>query len=254
MGASNARPSRVVLARCSGPGYRAPVEDAEVEAVLLDATRDPAGALETVSPVLESYRARIERMLRLRMDHRVAGRLSVSDVMQDAYVEIVRRLPAYLDEPAGGAPGVRPRMPFFLWVRFLAGQALAQAHRTHLGTAARDAGRETPLHAGGAPEASSLMLANALVESDISPSGVAIREEEREALDGALSSLSAEDREVLFMRHFEQLSNQEIAALLDLTPGGASLRHLKALGRLQSALSRAGLTFEPGSRGPTGAS
>ena len=222
------------------------MDDVELEAVLSAAVRDGQGAFEAVTPVLESYRIRIERMVRLRMDHRVAARVSVSDVMQDAYLEIVRRLPAYLDEPESGSTEARPRMPFFLWVRFLAGQALSQAHRKHLGTAARDAGRDVPIHSGGAPEASSLMLANALVESGISPSGVAIREEERAALDEALGSLNSEDREILFMRHFEQLSNKEIASILSLTPGGASLRHLKALSRLQAALSRAGLTFEIG--------
>ncbi len=203
--------------------------------------------MEHVAPVLEAYRARIERMLRLRMDHRVAGRVGVSDVMQDAYIEVVRRLPAYLAEDPEPSETKRGRMPFFLWVRFIAGQALKQTHRLHLGTVGRDAGRDVPMHSGGAPEASSLMLANALVESGISPSGIAVREEQREALNEALSSLDAEDREVLFMRHFEQLSNKEIAAVLQLTPGGASLRHLKALGRLQRALAQFGITFDPAS-------
>lgn len=224
------------------------MDDEEVEARIAELARQAdageANGPEALTPVLEAYRGRIERMLRLRMDHRVTGRVSVSDVMQDAYIEVLRRLPSYLQEPSSATEGKAQRMPFFLWVRFLAGQALQQVHRKHLGTAARDAGRELPLHGGGAPEASSLMLANALIESGISPSGVAIREEEREALDEALGGLSAEDREVLFMRHFEHLSNREIAAVLQLTPGGASLRHLRALGRLQAALTRAGMTFD----------
>lgn len=204
--------------------------------------------MEVVTPVLEAYRARVERMLRLRMDHRIAGRVGVSDVMQDAYIEIARRLPGYL---CSGEEGERPRMPFFLWVRFLAGQALQQVHRQHLGTVARDAGRDVPLHgsmgamgAGGPPEASSMMLVGALMESGISPSGVASREEEREVLTEALSSLSVEDREVLLMRHFEQLANKEVAEVLGLTAGGASLRHLKALGRLQKALELSGLSID----------
>ena len=206
--------------------------------------------MELVAPVLEAYRARIERMLRLRMDHRVAGRVGVSDVMQDAYIEVVRRLPSYLAEESKSTPEKRARMPFFLWVRFIAGQALKQTHRLHLGTVGRDAGRDVPMYSGGAPEASSLMLANALVESGISPSGIAVREEQREALNEALSSLEPADREVLFMRHFEQLSNKEIAAILELTPGGASLRHLKALGRLQRALATFGITFDPNASTP----
>lgn len=221
--------------------------------------------MEAIAPVLEAYRARIERMLRLRMDQRVTGRVGVSDVMQDALMEVARRLPAYLAEPetvgsdsvpqaaasaAAGGPKKRARMPFFLWVRFIAGQALQNVHRQHLGTVARDAGRDVPLYSGGAPEASSLVLANALVESGLSPSGIVIQEEEREVLDEALSSLRSEDREVLFMRHFEQLSNKEIAAILGLTPGGASLRHLKALARLQEALARFGISFDPSLASP----
>lgn len=225
-------------------GYLDPVEQDDVDAALAAAASNEEGAMEHMAPVLEAYRGRIERMLRLRMDHRVAGRVGVSDVMQDAYIEIVRRLPKYLAEDSDPAAGERGRMPFFLWVRFIAGQALRQTHRQHLGTVARDAGRDVPMFSGGAPEASSLMLANALVESGVSPSGFAVGEEQREALNEALSSLDPEDREVLFMRHFEQLSNKEIAAILKLTPGGASLRHLKALGRLQRALAGLGITFD----------
>ncbi|MEM8710778.1 MAG: hypothetical protein AAGG01_07485, partial [Planctomycetota bacterium] len=155
------------------------MNDEDVNEILSRAAGQPEHeAMESVGPVLEAYRARIERMLRLRMDHRVAARVGVSDVMQDAYIEIARRLPGYLAEGEASATGddasevgqthrdaslPRERMPFFLWVRFLAGQALRQTHRKHLGTLARDAARDLGLHdRGGAPEASSLMLANAL--------------------------------------------------------------------------------------------
>lgn len=250
------------------PPYARVVDETEVETAL-DAAAGDAG-LDALGPVLESYRERIERMLRMRMDPRVVGRAGVSDVLQDAYVEIARRLPAYLDERARGAE--RPAsedaalddahpadveadgetrtgpMPFFLWVRFIAAQSLQQIHRRHLGTAARDAGRDVGLHAPGRglPDASSLLLASALVASGISPSGTVAADEQRELLSEALESLSPEDREVLFLRHFEQLSNKEIAGLLGLSAPGASLRHLRALGRLQAALGRVGVSFEPG--------
>lgn len=239
------------------------VEDLDVERALTAAEENGA---EAVAPVLESYRARIERMLRLRMDPRVVGRVGVSDVMQDAYIEVARRLPQYLkerlsDEPAQGdvpreAAGTaggpasgeeRTRLPFYLWVRFLASQALAQIHRRHLGTLARDAGRDIPIDGGmrGLPDASSMMLASALVQSGLSPSGAAAAEEQREILSDALQTLSASDREILFLRHFEQLSTPEIGAVLGISSSGASLRHLKALGRLQRALARFGVTFDP---------
>jgi RNA polymerase sigma-70 factor (ECF subfamily) len=228
------------------------VNDEDVERALDAAAGD--GGIDSIGPVLESYRGRIERMLRMRMDPRVVGRAGVSDVMQDAYVEVARRLSSYLEERGDGAPSARASdgdacspMPFFLWVRFIAAQALQQVHRRHLGTAARDAGRDVALQAPapGLPEASSLLLASALVASGISPSGTVAEDEQRELLGEALESLSPEDREVLFLRHFEQLSNKEIAALLGLSPPGASLRHLRALGRLQAALGRVGVVFEP---------
>ncbi|MEM1451610.1 MAG: sigma-70 family RNA polymerase sigma factor [Planctomycetota bacterium] len=237
------------------------MDDHEVETAL-----DAAGkrdGLDAVGPVLESYRGRIERMIRMRMDPRLTGRAGVSDVVQDAYVEIARRLPSYLDERAGArdeAGGDEPSgdertpstersgpMPFYLWVRFIAAQSLRQLHRRHLGTVARDAGRDVDLQGPGAglPEASSLLLASALMESGVSPSGAAAADEQRELLREALEDLSAADREVLFLRHFEQLSNKEVAALLELSAPGASLRHLRALQRLQAALARVGVAFEP---------
>lgn len=245
------------------------MDEQEVETAL-DAATEREG-LDAVGPVLESYRGRIERMIRMRMDPRLAGRAGVSDVVQDAYVEIARRLPSYLDERAAAPPGPRDArvgaasasastepdptgregregpMPFYLWVRFIAAQSLRQLHRRHLGTIARDAGRDVDLQApaGGLPEASSLLLASALVESGVSPSGAAAADEQRDLLRSALDDLAAADREVLFLRHFEQLSNKEVAALLGLSAPGASLRHLRALQRLQAALARVGVAFDP---------
>ncbi|MEM9379103.1 MAG: sigma-70 family RNA polymerase sigma factor [Planctomycetota bacterium] len=241
------------------------MDDQEVETAL-DAATERDG-LDAVGPVLESYRGRIERMIRMRMDPRLTGRAGVSDVVQDAYVEIARRLPSYLDERARAPSGTRDGdrddvetrpdpsapeesggpMPFYLWVRFIAAQSLRQLHRRHLGTIARDAGRDVGLQSpvGGLPEASSLLLASALVESGVSPSGAAAADEQRELLRGALEDLAAADREVLFLRHFEQLSNKEVAALLGLSAPGASLRHLRALQRLQAALARVGVAFDP---------
>lgn len=215
------------------------MDENEVEEAL-EAAR-VSGDSAPVTPVLEAYRARIERMLRLRMDPRVLGRVGVSDVVQDAYLEIAARLPGYLEEQREEGA-----MPFYPWVRFIAAQALQTVHRRHLGTLRRDAGREWAMDAVRGGDASSAQFANALAMSGLSPASAASIEEQREAVTEALESLSAADREVLFLRHFEQLSGREVAAVLGLTPSGASLRHLKALGRLQRALARCGIRFEPG--------
>lgn len=234
----------------SRPATLACVESEEFEALLDRAGEEP----DAIGPALEVFRGRLERMLRMRMDPRVAARTGVSDVMQDAYLEVARRLPQYLDERREWKDGARTRdgrgdgpMPFFVWVRFIATQALNQTHRTHLGTIARDAGRDVRIDGGHGVDgaASSMMFASALLQTGPSPSGAAAIEERREILSAALEELSDSDREILFLRHFEQLGMREVAAVLGLTSSGVRVRHLKALQRLQHALGRCGLSFDP---------
>lgn len=165
-------------------------------------------------------RERLRRMVELRMDRRLRGRIDASDVVQEACVEAIERLPEWL---AGEA------MPLHLWLRFLTAQKLLQLHRHHLGAAMRDPTRE---------DASAALLAEAIVESGVlSPSGVASREEAAAKLHGALATMKAEDREVLLLRHFEQLGNAEVAALLHLSAPGASLRYMRAARRLRELLA-----------------
>ena len=177
--------------------------------------------------LLEQHRDRLRRMLGLRLDPRLQGRVDASDVLQETYLEASARLPEYLRNPT---------MPFFLWLRFLAGQKLVTLHRHHLGTQMRDAGREVSLYRGRLPETSSAALAAQLLGHDTRPSEAAVRAELKIRLQEALNSMDALDREVLALRHFEQLSLAETAELLGLTESGASRRHLRALKRLKEVL------------------
>src|SRR5262245_7592468 len=117
---------------------------------------------------LERHRKRLRRMVALRLDHRLQGRIDASDVLQEAFLEVSARLPEYLRQPS---------MPFFLWVRFLTGQKLMEMHRHHLGTQMRDAGREVSLYRGSLPEASSVALAAQLLGHETRPSEAAMRAE-----------------------------------------------------------------------------
>jgi RNA polymerase sigma-70 factor (ECF subfamily) len=202
------------------------VEDPSLRAAL-DQAR--AGDMTAVGPLLESYRGRLSRMVSIRMDARLNGRFDTSDVLQETFVEIARRLPRYLEEE---------KMPFFLWVRFLVGQKLIQFHRSHLGVEARAADREVSLNTRSAPGASSFSVASVwLAESGGSPSRAAVAGEEHARVQEALEAMSGTDREVLVLRHFEQLSNVEVATLLEITPQAASARYVRALTRLQNVVS-----------------
>ena len=167
-------------------------------------------------------------MVALRLDQRLQGRLDASDVIQEAYLEASARLPEYLRQPA---------LPFFLWLRFLTGQKMLELHRRHLGAHMRDAAREVSLYRGALPETSSAALAAQLLGHDTRPSEAAIRAERKIRLQEALNVMEPLDREVLALRHFEQLNNAETAQALGLQESAASKRYVRALKKLKDILT-----------------
>jgi RNA polymerase sigma-70 factor, ECF subfamily len=184
-------------------------------------------SLQTLGELFHRHRGRLKLMVDLRLDHRLQGRIDPSDVLQEAYLEAMDRLPQYLQE--------RP-MPLFLWLRFLTAQRLQILYRHHLRTKSREAGREVSLSHKPLPAVSSEVLAARLIGRDSTPSEAAMRAETRAQLQTALDSLNPIDREILAMRHFEQLTNSETAQVLGLRESTASQRYARALLRLRDLL------------------
>jgi RNA polymerase sigma-70 factor (ECF subfamily) len=182
------------------------------------------------------HRNRLKRMVRLRLDRRLQGRVDPSDVLQEAHIEVLRRAGEYVRAPA---------MPAFLWFRFLAGERLLHAHRRHLGTQMRDVGQEISLHQGAFPQATSVSLAALLLGRLTSPTRAAQRAEMQIRLQTVLNQMDPIDREVLTLRHFEELSNAETARVLGLEKTAASNRYLRALRRLKEVLATMPGFFEP---------
>jgi RNA polymerase sigma-70 factor (ECF subfamily) len=185
------------------------------------------GDAQALGELFTQHRARLQRMVQLRLDRRLQGRLDPSDVLQETFFELSRSLADYLRNPA---------IPFFLWLRLLAGKKLQALHRHHLGTHMRDANREVSLHHGALPQASSVSLAAQLLGRLTSPSLAAVRAELQIRVQEVLNSMDPLDREVLALRHFEQLTNSETAAVLDISEKAASNRFVRALKRLKEAL------------------
>lgn len=179
--------------------------------------------------LLARHRERLRRMVLMRMDRRLNGRIDPSDVIQETYLEASRRLDAYVREPS---------MPIFLWLRFLARQKLLELHRHHLGAKARDAARDVSLFDGLLPQASSEALAAQLLGHLTHPSEAAMRAELQLRVQDALERLDPGDREVLTLRHFERLDNTEVAHVLGLNKSAASKRYLRALKRLKEILAQ----------------
>jgi RNA polymerase sigma-70 factor (ECF subfamily) len=200
-----------------------PAEGEADIAGLLEKVR--GGDQQALAELYARHREKLLRMIQLRLDHRLAGRVSPSDVFQEAYIDAVKRIAHYFE---------KPDQPFFGWLRLIVGQRLADVHREHLAQK-RDVGHEVPIHRTG-PGADSACLAACLLGSGTSPSHAAARTESFARLEDALAQMDPLDREVLALRHFEELSNGETATLLGIQPAAASKRYVRALARLKQIL------------------
>jgi len=187
-----------------------------------------AGDKAALNELFARHRPRLRRMVELRLDRRLQARIDASDVIQEAFVEAVNRLDEYLREPS---------YPLFLWLRYIVGERLLKLHRHHLGTQMRDAGLEVSIYRGALPAASSAALAAQLLGQHTSPTQAAVRAERMMRLQEALNTLEPMDREVLSLRHFEEMSLAETALSLGIEESAAAKRYIRALKRLKATLA-----------------
>jgi RNA polymerase sigma-70 factor (ECF subfamily) len=187
-----------------------------------------AGDRQALTDLFQRHRNRLHRMVELRMDPRIQGRLDASDVLQDGFLDAAARLDGYL---------TRPDLPPFLWLRLVVAERLAIAHRRHRGTKMRDVGQEVSLHLDPLPEASSAALASMLLGQLTSPTEAAVRAEMVLRVQEALNALDPLDRELVALRHFEQLSRAETAEVLGITEEAGAKRYIRALKKLKSILA-----------------
>jgi RNA polymerase sigma-70 factor (ECF subfamily) len=183
------------------------------------------GDEHALAALFRSHEPRLVRMVELRLDKRLRSRLDPADIVQDAWVEIVRRFDEWRRQD---------RLPLHVWMRLITGQSLLVAERRH-SAHMRDAMRDAPQRPSR-PNVSSASVVDAFVDTATSPSQAALREELRSRVRAAIEDLDEIDREIVAMRHFEGLTNEDAAAELDIEPSAASMRFLRALVRLRPAL------------------
>jgi RNA polymerase sigma-70 factor (ECF subfamily) len=196
----------------------------ETEELLARAREGDAAAAERL---LASHRDALRRVVDLRLDPALARRVDASDIVQEVLLEASQRLTDYLRNPT---------MPFRLWLRHMARDHVIDAHRRHRLAQRRSVDREQPMVPAVLADRSSIELTARFFDNELTPASAAVRHELERRLHAALASLDEDDREVICMRHFEQLSNQDVAAALELTEAAASMRYLRALRRLRALL------------------
>ncbi len=193
---------------------------------LLESVRD--GQAGAVDALLDRHRDAVRRMIDMRMDRQLQRRVDASDIVQDVLIEANRRLGDYLANPI---------MPFHLWLRQMAKDRLIDAHRRHRVAARRSLDREQPLASVVRDEESALDLAGQLADGQLTPAAAATWHELQRRFEDACSQLDPQDQEIVVMRHFERLSNNEVAEALGLSAQAASMRHLRAMRRLRKVFS-----------------
>jgi len=186
-----------------------------------------AGQEGAVDRLLDVHREPLRRLIGMRLDPALAARLDASDIVQEVLLEAHKRLAEYLRDPS---------MPFRLWLRHLAQDHVIDAHRRHRQAQRRSLDREQPLVPAVLADHSSMELAGQLLDSERTPASEAIQRELQRRLDLAIADLDEDDREIILMRHREQLSNQQTAQALGLSEAAASMRYLRAIRRLRSML------------------
>jgi len=184
-----------------------------------------SGDADAVNRLLERHRESVKRLVKMRLDTRIQKRLDVSDVVQDVMVEAHRRLSGYLENPV---------LDFHLWLRQIARDRIIDAHRRHRGSDKRSVDREQPNQLPAGMDHSTMDLAAQLMDREITPAAAAAQRELAQVVEQALVRLDEAEHEIILMRHYEQLTNQEVAAVLGLSEPAASMRYLRAIRKLRS--------------------
>ncbi|WP_339733377.1 sigma-70 family RNA polymerase sigma factor [uncultured Gimesia sp.] len=199
-------------------------EHEDQEKFLSRLRQDPEGVL---ADEYNQYRDRLWRIVNFRLDRRLLGRVDADDILQEAYLDAATRIAHYLNDPA---------TTFFIWLRTIIGQTLIDVHRRHLGAQKRDVRREVKANRRVFSASTSFQIADVLLGDMTSPSQAALKEELAAQLHEALESLNEIDREILVLRHFEELSNLEASEVLEIESKTASMRYFRALTRLRTIL------------------
>ena len=187
------------------------------------------GGDDAVADLYSMSRERLRRLVSFRLDARLKGRVDPDDILQEAYLDAVQRIDHFIE---------KPETTIFVWFRMIVMQSMTNVYRRHLGTKKRDPRKESPLGRQRSTDPTVDSMTDFLTGHLTSPSQAAIRDEQSKQLSTALERLAPLDREILALRHFEELTNAEAAEVLGIEPQNASVRYFRAVRRLRGILEK----------------
>ena len=184
-----------------------------------------AQGMETLTAAWLENRARLLRLVNLQMSDELRRRMTADDMLQEAYLHCCRNAQYFARHTD---------VPVYAKLRIMTMQAIVTAGRRLVLAARRDVRQEV------SPEANIDAWAN-FADTLTSPLSHLIRQERRAIVRRVLAQLSPSDRDIISMRHFEELGNNECAALLQISPAAASVRYVRAIKRMTSLLGDSAL-------------
>jgi len=188
---------------------------------------EQSGGTELLEQLFQQNHERMKKLIAFRLAPSLRRRIDESDVLQDAFVEACRKFENYKKDP---------KVPAFLWLRLIVTETLIDLHRHHLGVQSRDPRREAYEHLGSFGQTTALLLADHLI-GDFTPPHIAVsRQETLQRLRNVLEELEPIDREILALRHGEQLTRHEVAGVLNIPTATAAKRYVRALARLRKRM------------------
>ena len=189
-----------------------------------------AGDDRAINSLMERHRESLRRMIQMRMDRAIAQRVDASDLVQNVLLEANQRLSDYISSES--------RLPFHLWLRQLAKDQIIDMYRYHRLAQKRSVDREQSPFSTPENEESAVDLMKQLVDDQLTPAAANLRNEMHERFLQGIAQLNEDDQDIIVMRHFEHLSNAEVARALELTPSAAGMRYLRALRKLKDLLMK----------------
>lgn len=187
----------------------------------------PSRDSQTIGELFGRHRERLRKLVRLRLDWRLRGKVSSSSILDQIYIDVCKRIDEFKPEPG---------QSFYLWLRQIAGKRIEQVHRDQLGEQLFDAHRELHLQRGALPEVTAASMAAQLL-GDRAANQSAVKANMLRLLEGALNGMDAVDREMIALRNFEELNSGEAAAVLGMAKAAATIRHLQAVKKLNEILA-----------------
>ena len=181
-----------------------------------------------VAEMFEEFKDRLLRMIDVRLQPELRSRVDSNDVLQESFMEAYRQLKTGVSAPKGSP---------LVWLRLIVGQQIVANYRKYCQTQKRNIALELPL-SGGRAQTDMTSTSIFLVGKLTSPSLAARRHELAIKIRECLAQLSESDREILSLRHFEQLTNRETAEELGVSPNAASVMYMRALKKFRVILEK----------------